>query len=52
MADSAGSEADGGEQLVRGGFAQEVHGKGRFSDARLNDATQFPIAAKFGSPGW
>lgn len=25
----------------------EMHGKGRFWDPRLNDATQFPIAAKF-----
>ena len=24
----------------------EMHGKGRFADPRLNDATQFPIAAK------
>jgi cytochrome c peroxidase len=26
----------------------EMHGKGRFSDSRLNDATQFPIAARAG----
>jgi hypothetical protein len=26
----------------------EMHGKGRFWDPRLNDATQFPIAAHFG----
>jgi hypothetical protein len=26
----------------------EMHGKGNFSDSRLDDATQFPIAAKFG----
>jgi hypothetical protein len=27
----------------------EMHGKGTFSDPRLNDATQFPVAAKAGS---
>jgi len=26
----------------------EMHGKGTFSDARLNDATQFPVAAEAG----
>ncbi len=26
----------------------DMHGKGRFWDPRLNDATQFPIAARFG----